>query len=674
DVLKVISRSTFNLQTVLDTLVESSSRLCDAYDSIIFLRKDDKLYATAHYGPISLDFDDWPIDRNWVSGRAFIDRAPVQVEDAQHATEFPVARKMAHRLGFRTTLSVPLLRQDEAIGAITIRRSEVEPFTEKQIELVKTFADQAVIAIENVRLFEAEQQRSAELAESLEEQTATAEALKVISRSNFDLQVVLDTLTASIATLCHADMAGIVGPQGDEYYWVTSFGYPPAFMEFLKTRPILRDRGSVAGRALVECAVVHVADLLADAEFTYGDVQRLGGYRTVLGVPLMRGKTAVGVILLTRRLVDPFTEKQIELVRRFSDQAVIAIENVRLFEAEQQRTAELAESLEQQTATSEILQVISNSPTNTQPVFDVIVQSALRLFPDGAISIALPDGDKVKAVASNEANAERAAAWRAKFPIPLTRQYFNSVAILDSQIVDIPDVRNAPPDLAAGAKNFLDAGYLAVTTMPMMRGAEAIGALSIMRTTPGALTDKQLALVKTFAAQAVIAIENARLFNELRERTDDLAESLEQQTATSEVLKVISSSPGDLEPVFHAMLENATRICSAEFGFFWFAEGESFRAVATHGVSPALAEERQRAGAINFPPESPIGRVKLTKQTVHVDDIRKDAAYLNGFKPLVRLADIGGARTLLIVPMLKENELIGVVAIYRKEVRAFSDK
>ena len=219
-----------------------------------------------------------------------------------------------------------------------MRRKTVAPFTDKQIELVSTFADQAVIAIENVRLFDEVQTRTDELSESLQQQTATADVLKVISRSAFDLQTVLDTLTTSAAQLCEADMAGIVRPKAGEHYWVTSLNFPPAFTEIVKARPILRNRGSVAGRALVEGHVVHIPDVLADAEFTYTEAQKAGGYRTVLGVPLLREGTPIGVIVLTRVTVRPFTDKQIELLSTFADQAVIAIENVRLFDEVQART------------------------------------------------------------------------------------------------------------------------------------------------------------------------------------------------------------------------------------------------------------------------------------------------------------------------------------------------
>ena len=253
------------------------------------------------------------------------------------------------------------------------------------------------------------------------------------------------------------------------------------------------------------------------------------------------------------------------------------------------RSRELDEARQQQAATAEVLQVINNSRTDIQPVFDAIVRAGARLFPEAAVTIAVREGDVVKAISIAESNPERADAWRRKFPFPLTREYTNGVAILDRRIVDIPDVNKASKEQATGSRNYQDVGYRGVTIVPLMRGDEAIGALSVVRVAPGRLAQNQIFLLKTFANQAVIAIENARLLNELRQRTADLSESLEQQTATSEVLKIISGSQGELEPVFEAMLENATRICEANFGVLNLHENGAFRVGAMHNVPLAFA-------------------------------------------------------------------------------------
>jgi signal transduction histidine kinase/regulator of replication initiation timing len=341
--------------------------------------------------------------------------------------------------------------------------------------------------------------------------------------------------------------------------------------------------------------------------------------------------------------------------------AADAIAKIRLLEQK------LDEALEQQTATSEVLKVISNSPGEVQPVFEAIVQSGARLFPNDAVFIAIPDKGLLKPAAMAERDPVRVKAWHKRFPFPLTRDYMHGLAILDRIIVDIPDVANAPSEFTTGAKNFLASGYRAVTIVPMMRGNAAIGALSVVRLAPGPLSDKQLAVLKSFAAQAVIAIENTRLLNELRERTGDLAESLEQQTATSEVLKVISLSPGELNPVFESILTNATHICAASFANLVLVDGDDLRVGATHGA-PAAFAELVKAGSV-VPRTTPVGRVIDTKYLVHIADLQADENYRN-----TRLAKHAGARTTLGVPMIKDNQVVGSILIYRQEVRPFTDK
>src|SRR5262249_51975119 len=357
----------------------------------------------------------------------------------------------------------------------------------------------------------------------------------------------------------------------------------------------------------------------------------------------------------------------IELVKNFAAQAVIAIENARLLNELRQRTTDLTESLEQQTATSEILDVISNSPTDSQPAFDAIVRSALKLFPEAAIVIGLPDGDLVRAAAIADADAAGAEALRSRMPLPLTHEFITSTALLDRREIDLPDAREAPAELAAGARNFLASGYRAMTVMPMMRGESAIGTVNVIRRRPGPLSDKQRELLRIFANQAVIAIENTRLFNELRQRTNDLSESLEQQTATSEVLRVISSSPGELGPVFQAMLENATRICEANFGNLFRFDGQNLSPAAQFNTPKALLEVQTRRGPFQPLPGSHLDRVVRTKRVSHTADYVAEGVS----SPATPL---GGARSFVAVPMLKDDSLIGVICIYRQEVRPFTDK
>ena len=651
DVLKVISRSTFKLQPVLDTLVESATRLCSAYDAIILLRENESLALRAHHGPIPVNVFKWPISRAWPSARAVLDRMPLHVHDLTTSDEFPEGRALALRMGHKTVLCVPLLRESEAIGCLTIRRTEVRPFTKKQTESAEIFADQAVIAIENTRLLN-------ELRESLQQQTATADVLKVISRSTFDLQTVLDTLVQSAAHLCEADRAALTSAVGDRFQHIASYGYSAEYHRYMETYPIPSGRGSMSGRAFLEGKIVHVSDVRADPEYAVRD--RQFKVRTALAVPLLREGTPTGVIILQRSTVRPFTAKQIELVETFADQAVIAIENVRLFEAEQQRTRELTEALEQQTATSEVLRVISSSPGELEPVFENILSNATRICEAAFGSMLLVEGDEFRRVALHNAPREFAefSAKTPRLPASDFAQTVNSM-----RAVQIADMAAESPDAPIAKYG----GARTLVTVPMLKQDRLIGVIGIYRHEVRPFTDKQVELVSNFAKQAVIAIENARLLNELRE-------SLDQQTATSEVLRVISSSPGELEPVFQTMLANAVRICEAKFGNLLLYDGNSFRFAALHGAPPAWDEESRREPVFRVPPNSPLGRLAATKQIQRVADIRKEQVYLERQGPTFKLAELAGARTLIIVPMLKENELVGAIGIYRQEVLTFTEK
>jgi GAF domain-containing protein len=1043
EILRVIATSPTAIQPVLEAVVRSAARLCQAYDAVILLREGDSLALGAHNGPIPIDFAKYPLNRLWTAGRAIVDRKTIHIRDlAAEVDEYPEGSALAVRLGHRSIVSTPLMREGEAIGVLVLRRTEVLPFSDKQIALLQTFADQAVIAINNVRLFQEVQARTRELTEALEHQSATSEVLGVISRSPNELQPVLDAIVQTAATLCTAESAFITRFSDNQFVLAAANRVDAEHIRYIAQHPISIGRGSITGRVALDRRVIHVADVLADPEFDHHEWQTVGRQRTVLGVPLLLERSLIGVMILYRTEVAPFTDKQVELVETFADQAVIAIENARLFEEVQARTREVTDALEQQTATSkilsaisgspgqldpvfdmllasarelceaefghlllfngetwspaalhnlpqayaefwnsapviapsdsllcrildtrqwyqivdthqgpaykarqplaiatvelggartlfgvpllkegrvigaivlyrkevrpfqpkqiallssfadqaviaienarlfeevqqknraltvtnahlgealqqqvataEILRVISSSPTDVQPVFQAIGRSATRLCGSAQCVVTRYDGELMHLAAHEYIGTEGVDFLLQFFPARPDRQTYSGRAILDCAVACIEDIHADPeylqslarsqrlasgfavPILHAGQplgaialgwtkpraytekqikliQTFADQAVIAIENArlfeelqartrelsesllqqtatadvlktitrsafdlqkvldtlaesatrlcdadhawlfrregeayhwaasfghskvehervkhlmatrrllpgrgtvvgrallegrpiqitdvladpeytdkeaqkagqyrsllgaPLLREGVPIGAIALQRTAVKPFTPKQIALVETFADQAVIAIENARLFEEVQARTRELTEALEQQTATSEVLSVISRSPGDLEPVFQAMLQNATRICEANFALLLRAEGDAFRTVALHGVPPVFAEERRRNPMLPPNPETALGRMTAMKHAAQIADIEAEPAYRSD--PTRRaLLSLGGARTVVAVPMLKEDKLLGAIVIYRQEVRPFTDK
>jgi GAF domain-containing protein len=665
EVLGVINSSPGDLAPVFDAMLEKAHTLCGADYGALLTYDGERFWPLAGHGGsarfagliaeggISPPTDGalWQLTR----GAPF-----AQIDDmtklAARRSDDPLTRALVEIGGIRTQLVVPLRKDETLLGAITANRHEVRPFSDKQIALLQNFAAQAVIAMENARLI-------TETREALEQQTATAEVLGVINSSPGDLAPVFNAVLEKAHHLCGATQGALIAYDGEHFRAVATNGVPEPFAEVLR-QPFPASPGSPQERMLNGEHLVHIPDATAlegyRVDFPVARASLEAGIRTLLMVPLRKDRALLGYITALRQEVQPFSEKQIALLQSFAAQAVIAMENARLI-------TETREALEQQTATAEVLQVINSSPGDLAPVFDAMLEKAMHLCEAAFGILWTYDGERLHAAAIHGATAAYTEFLTSVLHRP-TPSNLHGRLLGGGHLAHFTDVA-ASEDYKSGdpmPRALVDlGGGRTLLGVPLRKDSAFLGDIVIYRREVRPFSDKQIALLQNFAAQAVIAMENARLITETRE-------ALEQQTATAEVLGVINSSPGDLAPVFDAMLEKATRLCEAALGQLWTYDGSWFEMVASRGVPPDFAEflqGRHRPG-----PGTVHARVAAGEDLVHVADIADEELYRSGDPHRKRTVELGGARSMLAVSLRQDEKLFGILTIYRQEVRPFSEK
>jgi signal transduction histidine kinase len=661
EILGVIANSPTDIQPVLVVVAENAARLCDAKDAVISRVDGEVLKQVAIYGAIPVPEPN-QINRETPVGRAIVERKTIHVADlaAEIETEFPESKVRQQMSGTRSMLVTPLLREGVPIGTINIRRIEVRPFTDKQIALLETFADQAVIAIENVRLFQELQVRNRDLTEALEQQTATSEILRVISSSPTDLQPVFQTILDNAVRLCEAQNGAVFRFDGQVFRAVVWNNVSPALQAYTESTPIHPGRESALRRVGLEKRPVHIPDMLADPECVVPEPYKEEGMRSNLAVPLLKENNLIGAIAIHRREVRPFTDAHIKLVSTFANQAVIAIENVRLFQELQVRNRDLTEALEQQTATAEILRVISSSPTDVQPVMDTIAANAARLCAADDVHIYRVDGEDLRLAASHgslPAPRDRAG---------VSRQTVRGRAVIDRKTIHIHDFRAVAADFPERGSPQRDRTLLAT---PLLREGVAIGVIAIRRSEVRPFDEKQIKLLETFADQAVIAIENVRLFQELQARTQDLARSVQQLTALGEVGQAVSSTL-DLQTVLSTIVGHAVQLSETYAGIIYEYDetAEKFDLRASYRMEEELVEV-YRTTPIHFG-QGATGRAAATRVPVQlVDLLNEQEQGVARIRPVLRRL---GYQSLLAVPLLLEQRIMGALTVYRREPGGFA--
>jgi GAF domain-containing protein len=662
EVLQVINSSPGDLAPVFDAMLENAMRLCEASFGLLTSFDGEAFHAAALRAVPAGFAASWREPRRpgpglalyrLMQGENFVHVPDVTMEDA-YRTGDPIRRALADLGGARTGLWVALRKDAALLGAFVIYRQEVRPFTDKHIALLENFAAQAVIAMENARLI-------TETREALEQQTATAEVLAVINSSPGDLAPVFDAILEKAHTLCGAISGSLQVYDGDQFRALACRGLTAPVVNNLRQgfRPSADHPMSrlFDGARFVQIPdMAQVEDPGARAGF------ELGGMRTMLSVPLRKDGSLLGQIVAVRPEVRPFADKEIALLENFAAQAVIAMENARLI-------TETREALDQQTATAEVLGVINSSPGDLAPVFEVMLQKALRLCEGTFGNLLSYDGEffRIAAATHGDGRVAERLLQRPPFAVDATDNALCPV-LRGDDLVFVADVRELYGYRTEPIfQEMVDSGgYRSLLNVALRRDGILLGVIGIFRDEVRPFSDKQIALLQNFAAQAVIAMENARLITETRE-------ALEQQTATAEVLQVINSSPGDLAPVFGAMLEKALRLCDAAFGALSIVEGNTLQLRAHRNVPQEFADYIQHEVA-EIRPETMIGRAILTRSVVQLPDILEGEPFRRGAPFAIAAAELGGIRTMLWVPLVRDNVALGVFTIYRQEVHPFSDK
>ena len=672
EILRVIASSPTEVQPVFDTIVKNVVRLCDAVHSTVFRVDEGRIDLVAHHNIPPEGLEEMrrrypaPLSVNTGSAQAARERAVVQISDVENdPTVTEARRRLARIVGYRSQAWVPMLKEDRTLGVISVSRHEAEPFPAQHITLLQTFADQAVIAIENVRLFN-------ETKEALEQQTATAEILRVISSSPTDLQPVLDAVVQNAARVCGADDVVLARLDGSVLRPAAGVGPLP---KLTPGEGYTATRESVAGRAVVDCRTVHIHDLEAEpeAEFPRAKArQRLIGFRTVLATPLLREGTPIGAFVVRRMQVRPFTEKQVKLLETFAAQAVIAIENVRLFTELQEKNraltqahTQVTEALEQQTATSEVLKVISRSTFDLQPVLGTLVENAAKLCAAEQAFIFRVDRDVLRLAVAHNASPEL-QDFVERNPIGPGRHTATARVALERRTVHIIDILADPEYTYEARRMHL---YRAVLGVPMFRGSDLLGVITVNRSDARPFTQKQIELVETFADQAVIAIENVRLLQELQARTDELARSVEELRALGEVGRAVSSTL-DLQTVLTTIVSRAVELSGTSGGVIYEHDEVTgaFGLRASHQVEAELVEVLR--GAPFRLGEGVTGRAAALKAPVQVEDLLTEREFAVAL--VSPIAEGLGYRSVLAVPLLLEDRVMGGLTVWRKQPGGFA--